>query len=390
MEALGNASPMDMRPELLERQARLRAVAERAGVAAVIALGRAFYDRPGPCAWLTGHYPPFLASAPRPGLRGAGHAAFVLPVEGTTTLLCDPTGAREELVASDDIRSSDDIWEGLASALRAHGLSRGKVGIAGYDLLPAPVAASLARDLPGLELHAFDAEVDRLRQIKSPIEQSLLAQAAACADSALARTIEQLRQGASEREAAAAGSAAALIAGADHVRYLRVHSGVWSERTARWPPALDRTPVEGELVMVDVIGARAGYAFDVARTILLGEATPAARELLDACAAASDAGALACRAGATVREVLAAAHAVYASAGLAAHTRAFAGHGIGIETVESPLLAAASGELELSAGMALCVEPGIARPGIGGALIEHEVVVGEGAPRFLCVTPSLS
>ena len=168
------------------------------------------------------------------------------------------------------------------------------------------------------------------------------------------------------------------------MRYLRVHSGEWSERIARWPPALDRTPLEGELVMVDVIGARAGYAFDVARTILLGEAPAAARELLDACAAASDAGALACRAGATVREVLAAAHAVYASAGLAAHARAFAGHGIGIETVESPLLAAASGELELAAGMTLCVEPGIARPGVGGALIEHELVVGERAPRFLC------
>jgi Xaa-Pro aminopeptidase len=40
--------------------------------------------------------------------------------------------------------------------------------------------------------------------------------------------------------------------------------------------------------------------------------------------------------------------------------------------------------------MALCVEPGIEIPGIGGALIEHEVIVGEGAPRFLCVTPSLS
>ncbi len=381
---------MDLRPEQLERQRRLRTVADACGLAGVVALGRAFYDRPGPCAWLTGHYPPFLAAAPYPGLRGAGHAAFVLPVEGTTTLLCDPTGAREDLVSSDDIRSTDDLWEGLAHALRARGLACGEVGIAGYDLLPAPVAAALARELPGLELRSFDAEVDRLRQRKTPNEQALLAQAAACADAALARAIEQLRRGASEREAASAGSAAALAAGADHVRYLRVHSGVWSERTARWPPALDRVPLDGELVMVDVIGARAGYAFDVARTIALGEAPAAARELLDACAAASDAGALACRAGATVRDVLAAAHGVYEGAGLAAHARAFGGHGIGIETVESPLLAAASGDLELVAGMALCVEPGIAIPGIGGALIEHEVIVGEGAPRFLCATPSLS
>ncbi len=79
-----------------------------------------------------------------------------------------------------------------------------------------------------------------------------------------------------------------------------------------------------------------------------------------------------------MRDVLDAAHAVYADAGLVRHARAFSGHGIGIETVESPLLSAASADLELAAGMALCVEPGVAVPGVGGALIEHELIVGHG------------
>jgi Xaa-Pro aminopeptidase len=381
---------MAQRRELLERQARVREAAERGGLVGVVALGRAFYDRPGPCAWLTGHHPPFLAAAPYAGLRGAGHAAFVLPVDGSSTLVCDPTGSREDLVASDEIWSTDDLWEGLARALHTRGLGRGPVGIAGSDLLPAPVAGALARELPALELRPFDTPVDELRQIKSPLEQTLLAGAAACADAALARAIEQLRNGASEREAAAAGTAAALLAGADHVRYLRVHSGEWSERTARWPPALDRVPRDGELVMIDVIGARAGYAFDVARTILLGDGPGAQRELLTACAEASDASAWACRAGATVSDVLRAAAFVYASAGLADHVRAFAGHGIGVETVESPLLSAASADTELRAGMALCVEPGVAVRGVGGALIEHELIVGAGDPQLLCAAPTLS
>ncbi len=381
---------MDERAELLDRQARVRDAAEREGLSGVIALGRAFYDRPGPCAWLTGHQPPFLAAAPQPGLRGAGHAAFVLPVEGPTTLVCDPMGAREDLVAADALRSGDDVWQVLVSSLVASGLSRGPVGLAGCDLLPAPAADALASQLSGLELRSVDPVVDGLRQIKSPREQALLARAATCADAALRATIELLRAGASEREAAAAGTAAALRAGADHVRYLRVHSGEWSERAARWPPALDRVPGEDELVMIDVIGARDGYAFDVARTIALAEPTRARRELLDACAAAADAAALACRAGRQVRDVLAAASAVYADAGLAAHARAFAGHGIGIETVEAPLLSAASADVELVAGMALCVEPGVAVAGVGGALIEHELLVGDGPPRLLCATPSLS
>jgi Xaa-Pro aminopeptidase len=314
----------------------------------------------------------------------------VLPVSGASTLVCDPTGAREDIVVSDEIWSTDDLWGGLARALRASEITRGAVGLAGGDLLPAPVAASLAHTLPGVELRAFDTPVDRLRQIKSPSEQALLARAAACADAALARTIGLLREGSSEREAAAAGTAAALLAGADHVRYLRVHSGEWSERIARWPPALDRTPHEGELVMIDVIGARDGYAFDVARTILLGERAGARLELLTACAAAADASADLCRSGATVGDVLEGARGVYAAAGLESHARGFAGHGIGIETVEAPLLSPASAELELEAGMVLCVEPGVAVPGIGGALIEHELIVGSGAPRLLCATPTLS
>jgi Xaa-Pro dipeptidase len=381
---------VDLRPELGVRQARVRDCAGRHGLAGVLALGRAFYDRPGPCAWLSGHHPPFLAASPHAGLRGAGHAGLVLPVVGRAILVCDPTGTREELVVADEIWRTDDVWDGLARALQAAGLMRAAVGIAGGDLLPAPVAAALARELPELELRPFDTPIDEFRQIKSPHEQTLLARAAACADAALARAIARLHEGASERDAAADGTAAALLAGADHVRYLRVHSGEWSERTARWPPALDRVPAEGELVMVDVIGAREGYAFDVARTIVIGNAPAERRDLLAACAAAADASALACRAGATVGDVLEAARAVYADAGLAAHARTFAGHGIGIETVEPPLLSQASARIELVTGMALCVEPGIAQPGVGGALIEHELIVGSDGPRLLCATPSLS
>jgi Xaa-Pro dipeptidase len=379
-----------MRPELGVRQARVRDCAGRHGLAGVLALGRAFYDRPGPCAWLCGHHPPFLAASPQAGLRGAGHAALVLPVVGRGILVCDPTGTREELVVADEVWCTDDVWDGLARALQAAGLRRAAVGLAGGDLLPSPVAAAIARELPELELRPFDAPIDEFRQIKSSHEQTLLARAAACADAGLARAIERLREGASERDAAADGTAAALLAGADHVRYLRVHSGEWSERTARWPPALDRVPAEGELVMVDVIGAREGYAFDVARTIVIGDAPAAQRDLLTACAAAADASALASRAGATVADVLEAARTVYADAGLAGYARTFAGHGIGIETVEPPLLSPASAEIALLPGMALCVEPGISQPGVGGALIEHELIVGSNAPLLLCAAPSLS
>jgi Xaa-Pro dipeptidase len=379
---------MDALTELGDRQSRVREAAARAGLHGVVALGRAFYDRPGPCAWLSGHYPPFLAAEPLPGLRGAGHAAFIVPLDGPSTLVCDPTGTREDLVLADALRSSDDVWHALIGSLETSGLARGRVGLAGADLLPWPIATAIAAELPGLALHPFDDVLDELRQIKSPREQALLRASAACADAGLAVAIGLLRDGASERAAAAAGTGAAIDAGADHVRYLRVHSGVASERTARWPPALDRVPRAGELVMVDVIGACNGYAFDVARTIAIGDPSPAQQAALAACGAAADASAAACRAGARVSHVLDAAARTYEAAGLAADARAFVGHGIGIETVEWPLLSRSSPDLELLAGMVLCIEPGVSIAGVGGALIEHEVIVTDGAPQILCRTPT--
>ncbi|HRA48371.1 MAG TPA: M24 family metallopeptidase, partial [Thermomicrobiales bacterium] len=62
------------------------------------------------------------------------------------------------------------------------------------------------------------------------------------------------------------------------------------------------------------------------------------------------------------------------------------GHGIGIETVELPLLTAGN-ETELRAGMVLCVEPGLFVPNWGGALIEHEVIVqASGPPEVISKT----
>ncbi len=63
------------------------------------------------------------------------------------------------------------------------------------------------------------------------------------------------------------------------------------------------------------------------------------------------------------------------------------GHGIGIETVEEPLLSDVNPTV-LQAGMVLCVEPGLYVPNWGGALIEYVVIVREsGPPEVITATP---
>ncbi len=63
------------------------------------------------------------------------------------------------------------------------------------------------------------------------------------------------------------------------------------------------------------------------------------------------------------------------------------GHGIGLETVEEPLLTPANPTV-LEPGMVLCVEPGLFVPNWAGALIEQEVIIqASGAPEVITLTP---
>ncbi|MDQ7028847.1 MAG: hypothetical protein Q9O62_03270 [Ardenticatenia bacterium] len=60
------------------RQERVLAMLDAHGIEAVVAVGRSFYDRPGMMAWLSHHFPPFPTAVFAPGVRGLGHAVFVL------------------------------------------------------------------------------------------------------------------------------------------------------------------------------------------------------------------------------------------------------------------------------------------------------------------------
>jgi Xaa-Pro aminopeptidase len=189
------------RDEILARQERARGAAERAGYAALLVVGRSFYDRPGDLAYLTNHFPPFPATVFSDVNRGMGHAFFLLPVAGAPVLLTDPRRHRTDLVPVDDVRAAADLGQAVIDALREKGLERARVGMVGLDILPAAFDRQFARELPGLELAPEERIVAELRKIKSPAEQTLLRRAALCADAALTAAVAAIkRRGATERE----------------------------------------------------------------------------------------------------------------------------------------------------------------------------------------------
>ena len=368
--------------EFLARQATTRELAAAAGHAGVIAIGRSFYDRPGALAYLTHHFPPFPATEFDGGFRGLGHGVFVLPVEGPSTLVVDSGFYREDLIVADEVRVALDLPSETAAVLRDLGIGSGQVGLVGEDILPLAFFGEMLDEVPNLDLVPDERLVAQQRAVKSPAEQALLRRAAEIAEAGLGAALEAIRVGVTERQVCAAGTAAALAAGADFVRYLRVHSGPWSAWPSRWPQATDRVMEAGDIIALDIIGAYQGYGFDVLRTTVCGDPSPDARDLLEAALLATERATDAARAGATAESVHQAGCEALSAAGYGEYLPGFVGHGIGLETVEAPQLRRGVAT-RLEPGMVLCIEPGLFIGDRGGACVEQELIVTDSGPPEL-------
>lgn len=159
---------------------------------------------------------------------------------------------------------------------------------------------------------------------------------------------------------------------------------------------------EGDLVSLDVVVRREGFIGDNARTVLVGEVAPSARQLCQDTEKALLAGIAAAVVGNRVGDISAAIQGVLAPRGYGI-VRDFVGHGVGRKMHEEPQIPnfgkAGSGP-KLLAGMALAIEPMVnlgthkivmasdgwtARTADGkpSAHFEHTVLVTEDGPEIL-------
>ena len=366
--------------------AAVRDHARPCGWHGLVAVARSFYDLPGNVAYLSGHFPPFPASPARAGRRGLGHAAVVIPCERDPVVLVDGE-YREDLVAIPDVRSCRDLVAGLAWVLRERGLDRSRLGLAGEEILPVAYHRELLSLCPHLSFDIADPFLAEMRSRKSPAEQSLLRRAAEIAGIGLRAAVDAAKPGATESRVCAAGTAAALEAGADFVRYLRVHTGPWSVRGSRWPPATDRIIEPGDTVYLDIIGACHGYQFDVLRTTVAGSPTRRQVDVFEAVHRALEQAVAAARPGVPASTIFGRAHQILTDAGFGSHVTPFAGHGIGLETVEAPYLVAEE-TWRLEESMVLCIEPKVSLPGEFGCSIEQEVIIRADGPEVITHFPT--
>lgn len=149
---------------------------------------------------------------------------------------------------------------------------------------------------------------------------------------------------------------------------------------------------KGEPIIVDFGTSVFGYQTDQTRTFCLGEPPAWLAEAHASIAEIHRAMLDALRPGAVAGEVFALGEQVAARLGLDGYLGAegsrcrFVGHGVGVEIVEPPLVAAGSRAV-LEASNTVAMEPKAVVAGLGGLGVEDTVLVEEGAARPLSLVP---
>ncbi|MET0741650.1 MAG: aminopeptidase P family protein, partial [Candidatus Nanopelagicales bacterium] len=234
----------------------------------------------------------------------------------------------------------------------------------------------------GAALVADAHRVEGLRRVKDETEITALQQACAIGDRALARLLDELRPGQTEREIARRLESLMYAEGADALSFDTIVAAGPNSAIPHHRPTT-RVVEPGEFLKLDFGAAYDGYHADMTRTVVVG-AEPAdwQREAYALVRRAQAAGCAALAPDVGIQVVDAAARDVIVAAGYGEHFPHGLGHGVGLEIHEAPLIGySATGILDDRTPVT--VEPGIYLPGRGGVRIEDTLVVRGGGPQLL-------
>jgi Xaa-Pro aminopeptidase len=317
--------------------------------------------------YLLGYAAPGLERLTCLVLRADGDPALVLP-RLEEPLARHELGALGEDLAIVPWDETDDPFRLVAGLL---GGAAGRVAVS--DQMWASSVLRLRALLGSVELVVASPAMSALRRVKSAEEVERLRLAAHAADEAMDAIRSGPLAGRAEREVSARIRNLLLDAGHETADFAIVGSGPNSASPHHEPG--DRVIAEGDAVVLDIGGMRAGYGSDTTRTVFVGEPAEEFRRLYEVLARAQLAAVAAVAPGVPAQEVDRAARRIITEAGFGDAFIHRTGHGIGLETHEVPYIVEGNAE-PLRAGEAFSIEPGIYLAGRWGARIEDIVVCG--------------
>ena len=222
-----------------------------------------------------------------------------------------------------------------------------------------------------------------LRLVKSSQEIGALREVGAAIDAVHAQVPGLLRVGRTEAEVGRDISEL-ILREHDEVNFVIVASG--PNGASPHHETGGRRLEQGDAVVVDIGGTRAGYCSDMTRNYVVGEPPGGYAELHRVLEEAQDAAVAAVAPGVAAGVIDRVAREHIADAGYGEYFVHRTGHGIGVEEHEEPWIVEGN-DLVLEPGMAFSVEPGIYVPDRYGARIEDIVVVTDDGVERLNLRP---
>ena len=322
--------------------------------------------------------------------------AVVVPARGKAFSVCPsfeedrareqlhqgPLGDAEVLTWHED----ENPYALVASGLKSRGISSGTLGI--EERTPFVFSEGVAHAAPTLKITSATSITAGCRQIKTAHELELMTTANQATLKVYEAVWKALQPGMTQNDAGALISAAYRRVGFNGFASVQVGEYSALPHGSVTPQVIK----EGTIVMIDDGCQVEGYASDITRTFVLGQASDKMKQVFDIVHRAQAAALAQAKPGVEAQSVDGAARKVITDAGYGPDYKYFAhrlGHGIGMDGHEWPYLVRGN-TLKLQPNMCFSDEPGVYIRGEFGVRLEDDMHITEnGAQLFTPQSPSL-
>lgn len=262
--------------------------------------------------------------------------------------------------------------EAYQAAAKALGLDGLRIGVEALKMRVLELRL-LETSAPKAKFDPAEAIIAQLRMIKDADEIAAMRKAVVITENALAHVLEVIRPGLTERQVGAELTLALLRGGAESLSFEPL---IQSGPSSALPHYIvgDRVINSGDILLLDFGVTVDGYASDITRTYVVGEASAEIKKIYDLVKRANEAGRAAGRPGASGQDVDRAARSVIEAGGYGKYFTHRTGHGLGLEGHEPPYMVEGN-TVPLEAGNTYTIEPGIYVPGLGGVRIEDDMLM---------------
>ncbi|MFG5380834.1 M24 family metallopeptidase [Yoonia sp. R2-816] len=326
-----------------------------------------------------------VALVPGPNFTRAVEHVF-MSHERPFMLVVPAAGAPAALVPNLELRSWDlvgfdgavfdwrdqDGYDATFAALMKH-LSIRSVAVEG-QVMRVFAHHAMLKAQPDLQIIDAEREISGLRMIKTPGDVAALQDAIAISERALARTLESVRIGQTEKEIEQTLIQALFAEGAEDKSF---HPIVAAGDGSARPHAKARADYDvkaGDALLLDFGARKHGFCADITRTVFLDHATDEAQDVYDTVLRANLKGFEVTRAGVTAHQIDDAVIGVLEASSFADRIRTKTGHGLGREVHEAPYIMRGN-HMVLPAGTVYTNEPGLYEIDNFGVRIEDDVLI---------------